>query len=142
MNLQLGQHYSVKVTKIMPRYAVVELSDKTTELIHVSKIANCFVKNISDFISVGSEYDAEGVEGSAHPVELSLRHLDLKSKYKPSVKKYHNNPPEYRNNPNTGSKKLGKPTSFESMLARSESDLKDKMVSSKNRQQRFTKRAK
>lgn len=126
MELQLGQKYQVRVVKIMPRYVVVELEDKSTQIIHVSKIANCFVKDISDFVSVDTVYEAEAVEGTAHPVELSLKHLDLKSTA-PAIKK------EFKQHRPT---KQNHTTNLDDMIARSNSDLNDKFAQMQSRENR------
>lgn len=76
MNLELGKHYTVKVTEIIKVGAVVEVTRYHTELIHLSKIANDFVKNIEDYVAVGDTLDAECVKGF-NKLELSLKHLNL-----------------------------------------------------------------
>lgn len=130
MELQLGQKYQVRVIKIMPRYVVVELEDKSTQIIHVSKIANCFVKEISDFVSVDTTYEAEAVEGTAHPVELSLKHLNLKSTA-PAVKKEFKQHRTAKQNHNAN---------LDDMIAKSNSDLNDKFAQMQNRENRKNRR--
>ena len=76
-----GEHYSVTVTKILERGAVVQINgtDKTA-FIHISKVAPEFVQNIAEYLEVGQTYDAECLEPDKP--ELSLKHLKLKSKFK------------------------------------------------------------
>lgn len=79
MELAVGEQYEVMVTNLIPIGAVVTIgSDPDTYLIHVSNIANTFVKDPALFLSVGITYMAEGVVGKVKPVELSLKGLDLK----------------------------------------------------------------
>lgn len=130
MELQLGQKYQVRVIKIMPRFVIVELEDKSTQIIHVSKIANCFVKEISDFVSVDTMYEAEAVEGTTHPIELSLKHLDLKSTI-PAVKK------EFKQHRHTNQNHSA---NLDDMIAKSNSDLNDKFVQMQNRENRKNRR--
>lgn len=78
MQLEVGKKYHVIVINIVKSGAVVELDDKTTALIHISRISDNFVADIRDFVEVRGEYEAIGVEGFAHPVELSLKHLNLR----------------------------------------------------------------
>lgn len=82
MSLEVGTFLKVKVIKVIPKGAVVELEDGHTELIHLSKISNRFVKNVEDFVKVGDEFEAEVIQGTFKESELSLKHLDLKPKYR------------------------------------------------------------
>ena len=87
MKLQIGESYKVTVVKIMPFGAIVELEDGTQALVHISKIANCYIEDIGDFISVGREYTATAVASDIKPVELSFLDLGLKS-FRPTSHSY------------------------------------------------------
>lgn len=91
--MELGSIYKVKVERIVKSGIVVKLEDGSTELIHVSKLSNDYVKNIEDFVSVGDVFDAKCVEGKQKDTELSLKHLNLHSK----VQKEHKNTNRYIN---------------------------------------------
>ena len=78
MQLEVGKKYHVIVINIVQSGAVVELDDKSTALIHISRISDSFVADIRDFVEIRGEYEALGVEGFARPVELSLKHLNLR----------------------------------------------------------------
>ena len=91
MNLVAGNTYTVTVIRIESFGAVVELEDKTTSLIHISNIADRFVKSVGDYLSVGDTYEATAIEGKVKPIELTLAPLGLKPK---SFKKL--DIPEYR----------------------------------------------
>ena len=82
MDIIVGDRYCVKVVAVKERFVVVEFEDHSTSIIHISKIANCFVKDINDFVAVGDELIAEAVESDEKPFELSLKHLNLKPKHK------------------------------------------------------------
>ena len=82
MDIIVGDRYHVKVVAVKERFVVVEFEDSSTSIIHISKIANCFVKDINDFVAVGDELIAEAVESDEKPFELSLKHLNLKPKHK------------------------------------------------------------
>lgn len=90
--MELGQHYQVEVIEIVNVGCVVKMEDNSTQLIHLSKISNEFVKNISDFVAVGQTLDAECVQGFKK-LELSLKHLNLKSKNS-TPQTLHNNRPK------------------------------------------------
>lgn len=81
MEIQLNQKYTVKVIKIIKCGCIVELDDKSTQLIHLSQISNQFVRCPEEFVSVGDVFEALGVTGVKNPVELSLKHLGLTSPY-------------------------------------------------------------
>lgn len=85
--MELGSIYKVKVERIVKSGIIVKLEDGSTELIHVSKLSNDYVKNIEDFVSVGDVFDAKCVEGKQKDTELSLKHLNLHSK----IQKEHKN---------------------------------------------------
>lgn len=78
MTLEIGSTYHVKVIKLLDKAIIVRLTDNSTELIHVSKIANAFVQSPEEYVSLDDEFDAIGVKGLTKPVELSLKHLELK----------------------------------------------------------------
>lgn len=73
MRLELGKKYMVTAVKCLPYGAVVELEDKSTKFIHISKLSDSFVSNVEDVIEVGSSYEATAVKGKVHEVELSLK---------------------------------------------------------------------
>lgn len=75
--MEVGKHYTVKVVKIVKVGAVVEICPGKTELIHLSKLSNEFVKDINNYVRVGQVLDAECVQGF-DKLELSLKHLNLK----------------------------------------------------------------
>lgn len=87
MNLEIGRNYEVTVIKILPVGAVVELEDSSTELVHISNIADCYIADVADFVSVGEKYVATCEEGTKKPIQLSFRPLDLKSHRKPVDRK-------------------------------------------------------
>lgn len=80
--MENGKTYQVKVVKILPIGAVVEYVDEpgTTELIHISNIADCFIKDVSDFVTIGDIYTATCEAGKVKPLQLTLIPLGLISK--------------------------------------------------------------
>ena len=82
MDIIVGDRYHVKVVAVKERFVVVEFEDHSTSIIHISKVANCFVRDINDFIAVGDELIAEAIKSDEKPFELSLKHLNLKPKHK------------------------------------------------------------
>ena len=87
MNLELGEAYIITPIRFDTYGAIVELQDGSTSLLHVSQISENYVKDPSEYLSIGQEYVAKGVPGVGDkPVQLSLKHLGLKSCYiKPEI---------------------------------------------------------
>lgn len=82
MNLELGEAYIITPIRFETFGAIVELQDGSTSLLHVSQISENYVKDPSEYLSIGQEYVAKGVQGIGNkPVQLSLKHLGLKSCY-------------------------------------------------------------
>ena len=132
--IEIGKHYNVTVVKILERGAVVEISgiDGKTGFVHISNIADCFVSNIADFLSVGQTYD--GICTDVDKYGFSLKHLGLKSNYVPK-RQEHQHHTERVERPSSRSK--GQPPEFSSsgnqrtgniddMIARANASLKDK----------------
>lgn len=77
MEVELDNVYDVEVIKINPKGLIVKLSDNSTQLIHISRISNSYVRNLDDIFKIGDKFKAKGVAGFVRSVELSLVHLDL-----------------------------------------------------------------
>lgn len=82
MGLEIGKFVDVEVIRIIDKGAVVRLEDGHTELIHLSKISNKFVRDVNDYLSVGDRFTAEVVKGTYKESELSIKYLDLYPKKK------------------------------------------------------------
>ena len=55
MSIAVGEIYEGVVTGITKFGAFVKIDEKTTGLVHISEVADTYVKEISDFLQVGSE---------------------------------------------------------------------------------------
>ena len=81
MRISPGKHYKVVAQKIIDKVGVVVLmEDGSTHLVHISNIADCYVKDIAQFITVGEEYDASCEYSSIRLLQLSFKHLHLEEK--------------------------------------------------------------
>lgn len=85
MGLEVGKFVDVEVIRIIDKGAVVRLEDGHTELIHLSKISNKFVRDVNDYLSVGDRLKAEVIKGTYKEAELSIKYLDLSPKKKEEV---------------------------------------------------------
>ena len=81
MKLIPGNKYKVKVINLVPVGAVVRMEDQSTELVHISNIADCYVKSVGDFVEIGEEYEATCQEGKNRPAELTFIPLNLKNRH-------------------------------------------------------------
>lgn len=93
MNIEIGNMYKGTCVHIDCKGAIFELEDQTTAYVHISKIANSFVKNIGDFIDIGDTYELECIESSinGNGFEFSLLHLNLQNRYNQKPDKFKNN---------------------------------------------------
>ncbi|KOP78031.1 general stress protein [Lysinibacillus sp. FJAT-14745] len=74
---ELGDVLSGKVTGIQPYGAFVALDEDTQGLVHISEITYGFVKDVSEFLSVGQEVDVKilEIDEDAEKISLSIRAL-------------------------------------------------------------------
>lgn len=93
MNIEIGNTYKGTCVHIDCKRAIFELEDQTTAYVHISKIANSFVKNIGDFIDIGDTYELEciGSTINGNGFEFSLLHLNLQNRYNQKPDKFKNN---------------------------------------------------
>lgn len=75
MQLQIGNIYEGKVTKIMAFGAFVEIEKGTTGMVHISEVANTFVNDINEFLKEGDT------------VKVKVLSVDEKGKVSFSIKK-------------------------------------------------------
>ncbi|MFC1809743.1 polyribonucleotide nucleotidyltransferase [Candidatus Omnitrophota bacterium] len=74
-DVELGTVYDVKVDKIMNFGAFCQINSSTSGLVHVSEIAEGFVKNVDDHLKVGDKVKAKviGVDPSNGKISLSIK---------------------------------------------------------------------
>ena len=73
----LGDVLSGKVTGIQPYGAFVALDEDTQGLVHISEITYGFVKDVSEFLTVGQEVEVKilEIDEEAEKISLSIRAL-------------------------------------------------------------------
>ena len=74
---QTGDTVSGKVTGIQPYGAFVALDEQTQGLVHISEITHGYVKEVSEYLSVGQEVDVKvlEVDEKSKKISLSIRAL-------------------------------------------------------------------
>lgn len=83
---QVGEVVSGKVTGVQPYGAFVALDEETQGLVHISEITYGYVKEVSEFLSVGQEIEVKvlEVDEKAGKISLSIRALQERP---PAVRK-------------------------------------------------------
>lgn len=78
MELVEGKLYEVVVKEIIDKVGVVVLfEDDDTALVHISNIADAYVKNIRDYVDINETLIARCQEGKVKPLELTFLNLHL-----------------------------------------------------------------
>jgi len=74
---EVGEVLSGKVTGVQPYGAFVALDEETQGLVHISEITYGYVKDVSEFLSVGQEVEVKVLEidEAAGKISLSIRAL-------------------------------------------------------------------
>ncbi|MGE7112406.1 S1 domain-containing post-transcriptional regulator GSP13 [Lysinibacillus sp. NPDC047702] len=74
---ELGDVLTGKVTGIQPYGAFVALDEDTQGLVHISEITYGFVKDVSEFLTVGQEVEVKilEIDEEAEKISLSIRAL-------------------------------------------------------------------
>lgn len=75
--IEVGDVLTGKVTGIQPYGAFVALDEYTQGLVHISEITYGFVKDVSEFLSVGDEIQVKilDVDTDQKKISLSIREL-------------------------------------------------------------------
>lgn len=127
MGLEIGKFVDAEVIRIIDKGAVVRLEDGHTELIHLSKISNKFVRDVNDYLSVGDRLKAEVVKGTYKEAELSIKYLDLSPKKKEELV---NEKPVENSNPKKSYNRVKKESfpqmSLDDMIKQSNKQFDDK----------------
>lgn len=73
MNLIIGNKYTCEAVEIRDYGAIMRMEDGSTSLLHISNISDSFVRNVSDYITVGDTYEVTAIRGRVKDVEITLR---------------------------------------------------------------------
>lgn len=126
MAVEIGSVYDGAVTGLTKFGAFVKLSDGTVGLVHISEVANEFVNDISEKLSVGDSVKVKVIEISdSGKVSFSIKKAVAEDKPKPKKPRPRDNSGKgwkgaASQNPNT-------PMSFEDMMARFKAQSDDKI---------------
>lgn len=129
MSIEVGSKLQGKVTGITNFGAFVELPEGTTGLVHISEVADNYVKDINDFLTVGDE------------VEVKVINVEKDGKIGLSIKKAKEKPvqpteqrqqrPSNRSNRGRNNNSNNSKDNFEQKMAKFLKDSEDRLSSLK-----------
>ncbi|UTR12455.1 MULTISPECIES: S1 domain-containing RNA-binding protein [Evansella] len=129
MSIEVGSKLQGKVTGITNFGAFVELPGGSTGLVHISEVADNYVKDINEFLSVGDEVEVKVLNVEADgKIGLSIR----KAKDKPAPERAER--PERSGRPQKrGPRQNTRPreVSFEDKMSRFLKDSEERLASLK-----------
>src|SRR5690625_7044292 len=74
MSIEVGSKVKGKVTGITNFGAFVEIAENKTGLVHISEVADTYVKDINDFLAVGEEVKVKVINvGNDGKIGLSIK---------------------------------------------------------------------
>ncbi|MDC3417920.1 S1 domain-containing RNA-binding protein [Aquibacillus salsiterrae] len=116
MSIEVGSKLQGKVTGITNFGAFVELPGGSTGLVHISEVADNYVKDINDHLSVGDE------------VTVKVVNVENDGKIGLSIKKAKDNPPPARRKPHVKNNR-DHTESFEAKMNKFLKDSEDRLAS-------------
>lgn len=86
--IEVGQIYSGRVTKLMPFGAFIDIGGGKQGLLHISKISNKRVEHIEDVLAVGDEVDVKVTNiDNQGKIDLNMKDLEAGFSEEKSEKK-------------------------------------------------------
>lgn len=73
MSIEIGSKVHGKVTGITNFGAFVELSDGSTGLVHISEVADSYVKDVNDHLKIGDEVEVKVISMKDGKTSLSIK---------------------------------------------------------------------
>ncbi|MGX0578224.1 S1 domain-containing RNA-binding protein [Staphylococcus epidermidis] len=119
MSIEVGNKLKGKITGIKKFGAFVELPEGKSGLVHISEVADNYVENVEDHLSVGDEAEVK-VLSIADDGKISL-----------SIKKAKDRPRKPRHSKANHGKPVQKTEDFEKKLSNFLKDSEDKLTSIK-----------
>ena len=119
MSIEVGNKLKGKITGIKKFGAFVELPEGKSGLVHISEVADNYVENVEDHLSVGDE------------VEVKVLSIADDGKISLSIKKAKDRPRKPRHSKANHGKPVQKTEDFEKKLSNFLKDGEDKLTSIK-----------
>ncbi|MDQ0216185.1 S1 RNA binding domain protein [Oikeobacillus pervagus] len=123
MSIEVGSKLQGKVTGITNFGAFVELPEGSTGLVHISEVADNYVKDINDHLKVGDQVEVKVINVEKDgKIGLSIR----KAKDQPRQSRPHSQRPRHKGNDQRNNKE-----NFEQKMARFLKESEDRLSSLK-----------
>ncbi|WP_053361271.1 S1 domain-containing RNA-binding protein [Bacillus sp. FJAT-27251] len=132
MSIEVGSKLQGKVTGITNFGAFVELPEGSTGLVHISEVADNYVKDINDHLKVGDQIEVKvlNVEKDGKiglSIKKAIDRPERPARPERDSKPYSQRPRHGRTNDNRNSR----PENFESKMAKFLKDSEDRLTSLK-----------
>ncbi|MDQ0974197.1 S1 RNA binding domain protein [Neobacillus niacini] len=132
MSIEVGSKLQGKVTGITNFGAFVELPDGSTGLVHISEVADNYVKDINDHLKVGDQVEVKVINVEKDgKIGLSIK----KAKDRPQApQRSHSHSNSHSQRPRQGrqnDRNVPKVETFESKMAKFLKDSEDRLTSLK-----------
>ena len=128
MSIEVGSKLQGKVTGITKFGAFVELPDRSTGLVHISEVADNYVKDINDHLKVGDQVEVK-VLNVEKDGKIGLSIKKAKDRTEPEKKQYSHSQRPRQNRSNDRNNNKGE--TFESKMAKFLKDSEDRLTSLK-----------
>ena len=132
MSIEVDSKLQGKVTGITKFGAFVELPDGSTGLVHISEVADNYVKDINDYYKVGDQVEVK-VMNVEKDGKIGLSIKKAKDRPEPTQKSHSNSHSQRprQGRPNDRNNNNARPENFESKMARFLKDSEDRLTSLK-----------
>jgi len=94
LDIKIGDGVEAEVVKITSFGAFVRLDDGKKALIHISQVADSFVKNISDHLKLGARLKARVLNIDGSKIDLTLKKQKDSGTSYPKGKEFRSSPLE------------------------------------------------
>jgi S1 RNA binding domain protein len=127
MSIEVGSKLQGKVTGITKFGAFVELPGGSTGLVHISEVADNYVKDINDHLKVGDLVEVKVINVENGKIGLSIK--KAKDRPEPQQRSHSHSQRPRQGRPND--RNQSKPENFESKMAKFLKDSEDRLSSLK-----------
>lgn len=129
MSIEIGELIEGKVSGIKPFGAFVDLPENKSGMIHISEVAQGYVKNINDYLSIGDIVTVKVIKLTDDgKINLSLRHEQVPQESKGVEPSKTEEPRTSRSEPE---KKQQSVDDFDRMMSQFLKDSEDRLTSLK-----------
>ncbi|MFS0784156.1 S1 domain-containing RNA-binding protein [Bacillus sp. 1P06AnD] len=130
MSIEVGSKLQGKVTGITKFGAFVELSEGTTGLVHISEVADNYVKDINDHLKVGDQVEVKVINVEKDgKIGLSIKKAKDRPEqsYQPRPQRHGRGDNRSRDNRNRDNSRGPVKENFEQKMARFLKDSEDRL---------------